>query len=658
MTLLTPLGLLGLIGLIVLIIIYIIKPNYQQKMVSSTYIWKLSLKYRKKKIPISKLRNILLIICQVLIITACALILAQPNKVLKSQVEAPEVIAIIDASASMRTQIDKENRFERAVNKALELSESTLNKNGYVSVILADTKASFLAQRVTLTNKLMIEDALLPLIEEDLCSYGVADVAGAIALCEEVLVENPNAKIHLYTDTTYAYVPEGIVIEPVVDEDEWNAAILDAYAEVDQNYYSFTVDVACYGVDHNVEVRVEVQEANAMDRDDTGSTMVFSTTVFCRADQKKRIVFINADLYEENANTSEDIDYYLIDTQDRVFSYQSVHISLNESDSFAEDNSFNIYGGQREVIKVQYASAQPNTFFNDSLYALKGYYSKINRWDIQITEVKKGAEFAMEGFDFYIFEHQMPETMPKDGVVFLVNPDPQLGNAPAGSGIQLKGYQEYGKDVYLMAEDETHPLLKYTDVGNVAVQTHIAAAYDSEYQVLASCANNPVLLLKENENSKVLVMGFSVHLSNLTISKEFPMLMYNVFEYFFPATVEGNSFEVYESVLLNARGEELYVSRGAETVNKFEQFPATLNVDLPGTYVLTQTTFFGESVSESIYVKIPAVESDIFKDADSLPDPFTEQEDEDFFEDLLLYIAAALVAILFLEWWLQSRENM
>ena len=58
MTLLTPLGLLGLIGIVALIIIYIIRPNYQQKFISSTYVWKLSLRYRKKKIPTSKLRNL------------------------------------------------------------------------------------------------------------------------------------------------------------------------------------------------------------------------------------------------------------------------------------------------------------------------------------------------------------------------------------------------------------------------------------------------------------------------------------------------------------------------------------------------------------------------------------------------------------------------
>ena len=40
MSWLTPLGFLGLIGLIVLVIIYIIKPNYQQKVISTTFVWR------------------------------------------------------------------------------------------------------------------------------------------------------------------------------------------------------------------------------------------------------------------------------------------------------------------------------------------------------------------------------------------------------------------------------------------------------------------------------------------------------------------------------------------------------------------------------------------------------------------------------------------
>ena len=111
MSFLAPLGLLGLLGTAVLILIYLIKPNYQQKLVSSTYIWKLSLKYKKKRLPVSRLRNILIFVCQFLILAALGLSLAQP--VIQSLTASPknEKIAIIDASASMRVETDGKTRF-------------------------------------------------------------------------------------------------------------------------------------------------------------------------------------------------------------------------------------------------------------------------------------------------------------------------------------------------------------------------------------------------------------------------------------------------------------------------------------------------------------------------------------------------------------------
>ena len=49
MSFLQPLGLLGPIGVPIIIIIYIIKSRYVQKPVASTFIWKRSLKYMKRR---------------------------------------------------------------------------------------------------------------------------------------------------------------------------------------------------------------------------------------------------------------------------------------------------------------------------------------------------------------------------------------------------------------------------------------------------------------------------------------------------------------------------------------------------------------------------------------------------------------------------------
>ena len=117
MTWLTPIGLLGLIGLIILIIIYIIKPNYQNKVISSTFVWRLSLKYRKKRMPLSKLHNILLFLCQFLILTICALLLAQPViSSVKLGDENEKVIIIEDVMTSGKALKEILPKLEAAAN--------------------------------------------------------------------------------------------------------------------------------------------------------------------------------------------------------------------------------------------------------------------------------------------------------------------------------------------------------------------------------------------------------------------------------------------------------------------------------------------------------------------------------------------------------------
>ena len=184
MSWLTPLGFLGLIGILILILIYILKPNYQQKFISSTFVWELSLKYRRKKIPINKFRNILLFICQVLVITACALILAQPVIAENEKPEVLEKVAIIDASASMRTTYEDVSRYERAVSLISEMADEVFAQDGFVTVIVAGKEASYLVQRVTAEDSIELFATLEELVDEDTCTYGSADIDGAIKLAQ------------------------------------------------------------------------------------------------------------------------------------------------------------------------------------------------------------------------------------------------------------------------------------------------------------------------------------------------------------------------------------------------------------------------------------------------------------------------------------------
>ena len=76
-----------------------------------------------------------------------------------------------------------------------------------------------------------------------------------------------------------------------------------------------------------------------------------------------------------------------------------------------------------------------------------------------------------------------------------------------------------------------------------------------------------------------------------------------------------------------------------------------------GIYTVKQTLISEKEKVENFYVKIPAAQSNIKRNEDSLANLYIVPKEQVIDEDLLIYFAAALVALLFLEWLLQSREQ-
>lgn len=667
MTLINKIGLLGLIGVVALIIIYVIRPNYQQKTISSTYVWKLSLKKKKKKVPVSTIRNLLLFLCQMLALTCLAMILMKPAIVLKTPAEESETILILDTSASMRTESEDsgETRFERAVAAVKDSFTRTLQGGGVSTVILAGKTPEYLFKR-------MSGDATLAATRfEDLANkdigYEVADIDAALKESENVLYDNPDAVIYVYTDANYYSVPDGVNVVNISEESEWNAAILDARADWDEGYYSFTVQAACYGKDARLPINVEIYDVNGI----VNETIKF--TVLADYNDGTPVTLIlryrKSDENGGNENTQDRqvcyLDNLIPSNLPKIYSFSSVYLEFSESeviDSYDADNDFYVYGGQKQTLKVQYASAEPNPFVNGALSNLSSDFA--GSWDMQITEVKKGEAGATSGFDLYIFERQMPENVPTDGVVFLFDPV----SAPSGCGFIRNSeieYRQTNNRYPSLVGGTEHPIMKNIDPNYIRVSRSqmLAGGQDAAYQVLMALNQLPMLMVRNDIGKEggrqMLVLSFSFAYSNFGVLPEFYLLMKNAFEYFFPSTVNKYAYEIGEKAELNARGASLSISSYAfeEPIEKTE-FPASVVLSAPGTYTITQTTYYGMVVTEKIYVKIPGAESNITGIKNKLYSPEREKNEADYFRDVITYIAAALVAFLFIEWCLHLKDGV
>lgn len=647
MSILLPLGLLGLLGIAVLILIYILKPNYQQKLVSSTYIWELSLKYRKKKIPISRLRNLIILICQLLIIAACAMILAQPV-IRAEKMESNERIALIDASAGMLATDGADTRFVRAIGQVKELAEDTFSQSGIITVILVDEQPAFIARRAdqTMREEMLARLDELARCENNVpvhCTYGVADIDAGMELAEQVLEENPSASVRLYTGKEF--IDSGIVdvIDVGVDT-EWNAAIVNASAEMDENFYSFSVEVASYGIGANLRVNCEVYGVNGQDR-----TEILSLPARCDVGETVTVEF-----------NSDSVDMMIY-----MFDYVRVSVEAVDAggavltDSFSYDDTFYLYGGTPQKINIQYASPKPNPFVSGILIGLRDSLS--SRWDIDLTEIRgENAIPEIAGFDFYIFEHKMPEILPTDGVVFLINPDV----SPEGAGITLNANDVSGD--FTLRSGGAHPITDRVNAEEITVSKYKRVTLADGFETLLYIGNDPALMIKNEPGVKIALLTFSLNSSNFSVLAGFPSLMYNMISYFFPSTITdsedmGSSakyiFEVNDTVTLNAKGPFLTVTDSVGTKTEFDEFPAGIEAVRPGTYTVSQIPLSGVETVERFYVRIAAAESDIGLVLEELYSPYVDMPEQFNDFDLLLYFAIALVALEFIEWILQTREH-
>jgi hypothetical protein len=491
------LGLIGLVSILFLILIYILKPKYEQRKVSSTYIWKLSLKYRKQRIPFDWLRKNLLLLIQLIALLILAFMLAEP--LVNIRADSGEKIIILESSASMLAEKDGKTRFDRAmpqINSLIDAATATES----VTVIIAGKTAYCIARREK--EAAFVKQTLI----QEKCGYGSADLEGALQLAAEVKKENTSAEIIVFTSRDYE--ESSNVTLKNMSQGEWNASILDFTVAFKDGHNVFGATVASYNRD---------------------CTLVLSLYIDERPVASRVVDFRN----NEEVTLEFDADF------EKQLKYKFARLAFSEEstrDDFRYDNEFYIFGGDREKFKVQLISDTP-FFLRLALSAT----NKNTLVEIPTNDDPKNPPKQYEGFDLYIFDGFLPPVMPMDGAVWILNPPngSALLNVDGGDADRLTfgaSYAVPSHTTLLRVESENPSNLNkatmaYITPSAITLSSYTQITHLGGFEPLMTCGSDPVVLVKNQWGVNITVFAFSKHNSNLPNSMYLMLLANNICDY-------------------------------------------------------------------------------------------------------------------------------
>lgn len=620
MKFLTPLGLLGLLAIIALIIIYIIKPRYYKKPISSTFVWNLSLKYRKRRIPLQWLQKSLLFFIQVIIIILIAILLAKPSILIASN--DGEKIIILDTSYSMNAKSNNKTRLDRAINELKDVIKD-VNEENKLTIIIGNNQPEYLVRRETSKN--YIEYALSNVHS----TYGECDFDAALLLANTVIDENPASRVYFYTDCEYEN--SGYVEVVNFQDNEWNVAVLEFDPAFENGYYTFKTKIGNYNKDASIKLLLELNDGKIK--------------------------------YEQDLNMQNNQEIELNWKDLNILDYTNAKLTIldqsnkNIDDSLKEDNEFYYQNLNNITYDVQLVGAT-NTFMNASLKSLG---------NVNLSLPKTEEEVVLEGKDFYVFDGYLPDTLPIDGTLWLINPK------ESHKDLEIVVCNEVEGDNVLLSENNESSIAKeimnYVYPSDIKVTKYTKITNYNNYEVLITCDGNPVLLVGKHGNTKVVILALDLHYTTLPLSFNMAILTHNIFTYGVKNTIENSVYNVGDSVTLHTKPitEQLYVNDELEMDKLSFEDNVIINVSEPGIYNVHQSLTNNEEKDDYFFVRVSANESNYRYTRDVLAvDQYINLETGIVgepgggtfdYKEISIYFAAALLLLLIIEWGVQYREQ-
>ena len=511
MSFLYPLGLLGLIGIPILIIVYLIKNRYTEQTIASTFLWRLSERFLKRRNPLSKITGIISLILQLMLVTTLSLAVARPIITLPGA--AHEYCFVIDASASMNMEHEGKSRFTLAKEEITEIIDDAKDGSTFTLVLVGDSTE-------VVIEKSDSPERVIERLGSLECTGGSVTFTNAIGVAQGYFDENPSTITYLLTDTDYAEVENISLIN--VARGENNLSIEDLrYTKSGKNSVIVTGNVVSYGADRMVDVEICSDASEQI----LGQTKVQAF---------------------KNTPTAFTLTLELSE-------FYSITAKIPNEDAYSADNVAVVYNVESE-------NSYNALLVSDSPYLIEAAISATSSADITVisTEQYKEEEErlaskdkSVSGYSLYIFDQYAPAALPKDGSVWFIGVDSHVNGS--GFSVQSEAVLDEGALITLTSSTASivRKLTEEINGNEIHIKRYIKYGIYADFTTLFTYMGNPVVFTGMNDyGNREVVFAFSLHDTD-PLTHDYIALVRNLLDYSFPDVIETTEYYCGESAQIN-----------------------------------------------------------------------------------------------------------
>jgi Ca-activated chloride channel family protein len=532
----TPLALLGLLFVPAVIAMYLLKLRRDEAVVPSTLLWTRLVADIEANAPWQKLRRSLLLLLQLLLVIALALLAARPFLERPAGL-ARDIVLVMDTSASMAATDVVPDRLTAAKQVAIEALKD-LPTGGKVSVIAADRSARIVVNESRDLSRVRQAIEGIPVTQ----SRG--DLGDALELASKLAARSGEAQVLVATDAALARTPVGRVAAPVkvltVGRERKNQAIVALAIRTAPSAVARSVFVSVANLD-----LVEAARRLEVWGDDR-----LLEVRDVRLDAQRRSDVIIDDLPREVRT----VEVRLVGADPAV--------TAAPDQLAVDDRAWAVVPPDRTRLILIVGEGDPY------LETALSYLPDVELFGVTPAEYGPKTERTDgRAWDLIVFEGFLPTTLPKTPILAIAPPrSSALGDV---SGTL--------KDPGIGTLDPDEPVLRYVDLST----THISAATKLAAPawartIIPGPRGAPLLYAGSRDGINQAVLAFEPRRSDLPLQVAFPILLANLTgELFGSSTAPTEAVEPGTPVQLvipsGARG--LTVTRPDGTVS--ELVPST-----------------------------------------------------------------------------------